>query len=111
MSSLKPQYTPPRPAAAIAAPVSPPIIAWVDDDGRLNLHVMMFHRVALRSPTIRTKTVVSPESIVRRPESVNATALPPSIAPRRAREATKMIPGFGAADLEAINVAAMELAS
>ncbi|KUG14196.1 hypothetical protein ASZ90_016160 [hydrocarbon metagenome] len=85
--------------------------AWVDDDGSPKRQVRRFQVIALSSAARRTGRRSREGSIASRPERVNATALPPMRAPSRTSAATKMIPCRGVADREAMNVAAMELAS
>src|SRR5512137_2080070 len=99
------------PAAAIPPPIRPPIREWVDDEGSPNFQVMIFQIVAVRSAIRSTSTICSSDGRLTSPAMVKATALPPRIAPSNDTPAIKMIPLFGDADREAINVAAIELAS
>ncbi|OPX63715.1 MAG: hypothetical protein A4E33_01530 [Methanoregula sp. PtaB.Bin085] len=110
-SSSAPQRMLPVPAAAMPAPVRPPTSECVDDAGRPILPVRMFQIVAV---TIAAKMMTSscgPDPTLTRPTSVKATALPPRSTPKKDMAATSSMPLFGVADREAMNVAAIELAS
>ena len=65
--------------AATAAPISPPISAWLDDDGMPSRHVIRFQTMPPTSAAATTIWPASPPGIVAIPDAiVFATAVPVS---------------------------------
>src|SRR5512132_2989717 len=84
-----------RPDAAIDDPISPPMSAWLDDDGMPSRHVIRFQVMAPTSAAQTTICPASPAGVVAMPEAmVFATAVPVS-APMKFAAADMRIAWLG----------------